>query len=443
MRKLCASLIIGGGLLCCGGASAQAAQGVESSSALFQKLLLEPDRVDLNAAYIRAQIAEGHLQPAAAALERLLLLHPEADELRLLYAILLVRLDDPSTAQQELGKIVPDHLTPARRQEYEAITHVVTSRQQRLRQAVTAGWGLHQDSNRNSAPSSNQVLMSDLPFTVQGQARRQSDAGQRLSLGYEADYDLGKDPRQSLYLNAQSMIDHQFDLHRYDMQAGTIETGLHGAAEGWDWQGGLLSTQLGLGGGYYLNEDGVVVRLSRRLSPAWDLGGDARLSHQRFHAVATDPAGGDYSGWEREGWLTLRYLSPDWGHWSAGLGMRDRLALAHWLSAHRDAVRVGDTLSLSYGQIVNLSAEAGLTRYHLANLQISPLTRRDQDLKLAMTYAVPFGGIADWGGWSLPDDLRGVTLSLRQEMDRTVSNLTNYTTTNLRSEILLTQRWEY
>ena len=56
-------------------------------------------------ALAREQAAGGDLVGAAATLERTLLIHPDADEARLMHASLLCRLDDPAGAQAELDQL--------------------------------------------------------------------------------------------------------------------------------------------------------------------------------------------------------------------------------------------------------------------------------------------------------------------------------------------------
>ncbi len=63
-------------------------------------------------ALARLQLEAGELIAALATVERVLIVHPEADEARLAHAGLLCRVDDPAGARSELdqfaGRPIPD-----------------------------------------------------------------------------------------------------------------------------------------------------------------------------------------------------------------------------------------------------------------------------------------------------------------------------------------------
>jgi hypothetical protein len=76
-------------------------------------VLAAPDDVELNQAYARSETAAGHLLSAAAAYERILILHPERDSIRLAYAEVLYQLDDRPDALEQLRILNPRNLTAA------------------------------------------------------------------------------------------------------------------------------------------------------------------------------------------------------------------------------------------------------------------------------------------------------------------------------------------
>jgi Flp pilus assembly protein TadD len=68
----------------------------------YEDVLANPDNIDLNFAYAQVQIARGDLKNAAATLERILLIEQDLPRVRLLYAIVLFRLDNLDEAEREL-----------------------------------------------------------------------------------------------------------------------------------------------------------------------------------------------------------------------------------------------------------------------------------------------------------------------------------------------------
>src|SRR5262245_17466219 len=60
----------------------------------FDQVLTAPDDPQINLSFATQEADDGHLLNAAAALERLLLAHPNAHSVRLFYAVVLYRLND-------------------------------------------------------------------------------------------------------------------------------------------------------------------------------------------------------------------------------------------------------------------------------------------------------------------------------------------------------------
>ncbi len=74
----------------------------QSGPITFQNVLDAPDDLQINLDYARQEVANGRLQQAASALERLLLNRPNWDSVRLFYGIVLYRLDDLEGSIREL-----------------------------------------------------------------------------------------------------------------------------------------------------------------------------------------------------------------------------------------------------------------------------------------------------------------------------------------------------
>ncbi|PIR16363.1 MAG: hypothetical protein COV48_09870, partial [Elusimicrobia bacterium CG11_big_fil_rev_8_21_14_0_20_64_6] len=93
--------------------AAEASAAVSSSDGIsFEKILAAPGDLDLNERFAREQINRGDLRGAATTLERILILAPNRDRTRLLYAAVLYRLDALQDAEREL-RIVLGRLAPA------------------------------------------------------------------------------------------------------------------------------------------------------------------------------------------------------------------------------------------------------------------------------------------------------------------------------------------
>jgi hypothetical protein len=104
-----------------------AAMPAAAAGPTFEQVLAAPDDVGLNVAYAKAEANEGHLLSAAAALERVLMLKPNAASARLFYAVVLYRLDDLQAANAQLALVDASQLPPLERKELEKYRRIVSS----------------------------------------------------------------------------------------------------------------------------------------------------------------------------------------------------------------------------------------------------------------------------------------------------------------------------
>ncbi|MEL6736921.1 MAG: porin family protein, partial [Pseudomonadota bacterium] len=113
----------------------------------FQQVLASPDDAQLNLDYARQQVAAGNLQQASAALERLLLVQPNWDSVRLFYGIVLYRLDDLSGAKRELKILEGRDLSPKQEGERRKYLALAGQASQRVRMSARFSLGVRTDSN--------------------------------------------------------------------------------------------------------------------------------------------------------------------------------------------------------------------------------------------------------------------------------------------------------
>ena len=83
----------------------------------YADVLADPDDIAISYQWARRQVREGQLRGAAATLERILLLRPDLASVRLLYAVVLYRLDSLAEADRQLEILADGPLTVAERAE--------------------------------------------------------------------------------------------------------------------------------------------------------------------------------------------------------------------------------------------------------------------------------------------------------------------------------------
>jgi hypothetical protein len=111
-RTLRSLLALGSALL-----ALDAGAAFADTSTSFQTIYAAPDDLAQNLAYARAEARAGRLLSAAAALERILLLSPNENGVRLFYVAVLYRLDDLQGAKQQLDALDSSTLTPLQKAE--------------------------------------------------------------------------------------------------------------------------------------------------------------------------------------------------------------------------------------------------------------------------------------------------------------------------------------
>jgi tetratricopeptide (TPR) repeat protein len=164
----------------------------------FADILANPDDIELNLAYAQNQIADGNVQGASATYERILLIQPENARVRLLYAIVLFRLDSLKEAERELLTISKLKMPAGLRSQIDHYLKQIKLRSKATRYSFMVSAGGQYDWNKNSAPSSNQLLVADLLGTLDGDDRRTHDYNYNLSTRLEFSHDLEYQDRHRL-----------------------------------------------------------------------------------------------------------------------------------------------------------------------------------------------------------------------------------------------------
>lgn len=126
----------------------------------FDQVYASPDDVAQNLAYARAEARAGRLLNAAAALERILLVAPNENGVRLFYAAVLYRLDDLQGAQQQLDALDELTLTPLQKREADKYRTRSTQERSGFKLSGHIAAGLAVDSDPQGA------LLTQFDFPV-------------------------------------------------------------------------------------------------------------------------------------------------------------------------------------------------------------------------------------------------------------------------------------
>jgi len=122
----------------------------------FETIYAAPDDLAQNLAYARAEAKAGRLLNAASALERILLLSPNENGVRLFYVAVLYRLDDLQGAKQQLDALDPSTLTPLQKAEADRYRARIADERNDFKFSGNLAAGLAVDSNA-LGPLSTQI----------------------------------------------------------------------------------------------------------------------------------------------------------------------------------------------------------------------------------------------------------------------------------------------
>lgn len=255
-------------------AHAAPAPAQEAARIPYSAILESPDDLDLTVAYARQELEAGNLPGASAALERLLILYPAENTVRLLYAVTLFRLDQVAEAQREFAAVDPDQLSGADQRVLEEYSERTRRRLSNLTGDIGLTVGIQYDSNRDNFPLGGtfQVDIPGLgPSLIDTGEDGEDDFGVFGIVDGRVDYKLPSQTVQRLSLEFTALGVEQFDLDEFDVISGYISGSAFIDATVVDIEPRIAYRQIQLGGDRYLRSGEGGMRIQRAI------GNDQRL----------------------------------------------------------------------------------------------------------------------------------------------------------------------
>lgn len=406
------------------------------SDVTFAQILASPDDVELNERFALAQIRKGDLRGAATTLERVLLVDPTRYRTRLLYGVVLVRLDDVADAARELDAVlaVPD-LPRAVRDEARDYKRQVSSRARDSHFDARLTLGLGYDENRNAAPDGDMRLVAGLPFQLDKTSRRKEDANLQFIGSLGASRDFGGPRGHSLfarftYYRAEQKVYDLLNLQVYSPKIGaTLRTRWADVTPTFSFDHVMLSQST------YLRSRNAGLRVSRRWGRSLDSWFEFGHSYQDFvntpRVVNAEDRTGDQLDWTvGSGWTA----TPS-DRLSLTLLHRRKYARNVSNSAYRRESIGGEWLHLlGRGRFLVASMTGQFDRYELPDGVVLPgVVRHDDAVIGQLLYGQPLDLL-----WSR---LRDFTGSVGYEYFMEHSNVVNYDYSNNKLTALVTYKW--
>ncbi len=356
----------------------------------YEDILQHPDDVDLNYRYAQTQVVAGDLRGAAATLERILLIAPDLARVRLLYAVVLYRLDNLNEAEREFRTVSKLPMADSLREEVDFYLEQIALRRKPTRYFATLGGGLQWDSNRNAGPDGGEVLFLDTPFQLV-QGKKQSDFSGVMLAGLRAEHDLGFDAGHKLLGGLQVYGQKQVDVTDLDLMAISGEAGGLYRSPLADVEPGVYATYMNLGGENYLSSLGTGFRADHRFSRALDVFSRFRFDYEWFESLDRSPITDQRTGARVQGvvgasWTPLPILRFD-----AAVGGVSKSADQDFYAYSGPLAFLSGTWLLGGGQFLLSTFTFEYDGYQGPEPIVSSRTRRDEIYVGGLTYGAPLG----------------------------------------------------
>jgi tetratricopeptide (TPR) repeat protein len=407
----------------------------------YADVLANPDDIELNLAYARNQIATGNVLGAAATFERILLIRPDHARARLLYAIMLFRLDNLQEAERELNRVREFEMPPSLRAEIDRYLDRIRLRRKTVRYAMTVSVGGQYDWNRNAAPASNRLLVAGLTGTVADGDIRTQDHAYNALIRLEADYDLGYQARHRL----KGAVSHYRADQRFrkelDLQVSSAEIALVGDATPFTLIPTLYAQRITLANDLYGFTQGVRLRGEYQYDADTGYFGFGQVERQTFFAIETSTAAPERSGRKFTFGLGVNYTLNPTMKISVEANDTIKHAQRNFNAYRGQSLKLSHNWLLGKGMFLITTVTGELDRYQTGDPTVSGLTRRDRSGTIGMTFGVPLDTLinADVPNPVLRDLYVTVSVSARRQL----SNITNFTYNNRTASILFSKRWEF
>ena len=170
----------------------------------YEQILMDPDNVSLNQAYVRERLAAGDLSQALVSVERIILLQPLNMDARVARAQILMRLGNMTSAKQELDALDALPLGDRLSAQVDELLAEVEAQQQRWSVLGSVSFGFSSDDNVGNHTDTGRTadasgLDNGAFIDSEGFDSQRSDEQAFVSASITASYDLGNQTSDSLY----------------------------------------------------------------------------------------------------------------------------------------------------------------------------------------------------------------------------------------------------
>lgn len=406
----------------------------------YQDVLKDPDNVELNLRFARSQIARENIRGASATLERILLLEPDRPDVRLLYAVVLFRLDNIQDAERELLAVRDLPMEASLKSEIDGFLAQIRQRKKRLRYNALVAFGLQYDWNGNTASRSNTRLASGFPVQVSEEDDRHTDISVNGTLQGGFDYDLGFQRRHSLGSTITAYRSEHLRETEVDLEALSWEIGPTLTFEPVTFDPSFTLTEVRLAHQRYLSIFRLANETSWQVTKRTTLSAAAGYEYQHFNSLSVSQTAAERRGRQVDGKLGIAHLVNPKIRLGGHFRYYDKDADRNYYSYHRYEFAAEGTFLLSGGRFVIVGYTHQRDTYKEPDTFTSNETRAEWNGRGRVLFGFPVSNLFD-GDWATA--LSGLTATMSVERVHSVSNLRDYTYRNNIFAVGMSRKWNF
>ena len=406
----------------------------------FADVLKDPDNIELNFRYARQKVAEGDLRGAASTLERILLVQPNLGQIRLLYAIVLFRLDNAQEAEREFRTVLEQPVSPEVRAEVDRYLQQIGLRNRSTRFNASLGAGFDYNTNRDAAPQHKQRLFADAPTLARG---RRDDVGRLALASFGVRHDLGFQDRHELIASSSLYYANQAEVDTQDLRALSFEAGAALRLGWFDLTPTVTWQRVNLAQAPFLDSKGIKLLAEKKLDGKTDVYASVWAQSQDYQRAAVSTTANTRNGPRYDFDIGANYILNPAMKLGVNFNHVEKRARTNFETYSGNEVTGSHTWLLGQGQFLLSSLSIGRDIYLEADTFVSSLTRRDDNVRLRTTYGTPLENIGELAGLKLADWIADITWTATAEAFWANSTVQNFTYRNYKLQTLLTKRFDF
>lgn len=405
----------------------------------YAQVLEDPDNIELNFRFALTQIREGNVRGAGATLERILLIEPDLSVVRVLFAIVLFRLDNLDEAERELRAVQGLELSEDLRQQIERYLALIETRRKRTTFSIATNISTQYDWNRNAAPNSETRLAFNLPTRTTGSSSRQDDLSLNGLLQFGFEHDLGLQKRHMMIGGLVFYQGEQIQQDDLDLQAVSLDFGYELDFAPDTITPRLLYENIVLSREKYFHAFGVSVDWNHDVSNTWAIFGSGRVKYETYQNISGNATATQRSGRNLQLKLGTSQILDPTQRVRVTLERTRNSSSRRFNSYNRHELSGTHTMLFGSGDFLLSSLTLTHDGYDGNDPTVSSNKRVDKAGRLRFTYGIPLGALAD----DAPEFWKDFTLTASAEAFRQASSITNFTYNNYRVSFGINRRWEF